>query len=147
MVGRPAVTERVTVGVLVHPSMLINANDPHGGSYHPKAEKIADLRFLSSAKLGPLINPVRVRVRVTITYCFPGRQRRRDAANMAPSSKAIIDGLTDAGVWPDDNDKWVEGPDNRLGPKSRHATKAEVWITIEKAGQRWAPPAGMDRLV
>lgn len=39
---------------------------------------------------------------------FPVRDnRRRDPHNMAPTVKAIIDGLVDADVWPDDNDKWV----------------------------------------
>ena len=44
-------------------------------------------------------------VRVT----FPVRDnRRRDADNPAPTVKAIVDGLVDAGVWPDDTPEWVE---------------------------------------
>lgn len=43
-------------------------------------------------------------VRVT----FPVTQnRRRDAANWHATTKPIVDGLVDAGVWPDDNDDWV----------------------------------------
>lgn len=34
--------------------------------------------------------------------------RRRDPHNYAPTIKAIIDGLVDAGVWPDDTAEWVE---------------------------------------
>ena len=32
-----------------------------------------------------------------------------------PTTKALIDGITDFGVWPDDNDLWVVGPDHRRG--------------------------------
>lgn len=39
---------------------------------------------------------------VTVTYAVPDR-RRRDAGNLAPTTKHIIDGLVDAG-WFDDDD-------------------------------------------
>lgn len=42
--------------------------------------------------------------------------RRRDPANWAPTAKAVMDGLVDAGVFPDDNHRYVTGPDMRLGP-------------------------------
>lgn len=42
--------------------------------------------------------------------------RRRDPANWAPTAKAAVDGLVDAGVFDDDNAKYVTGPDMRLGP-------------------------------
>jgi crossover junction endodeoxyribonuclease RusA len=56
---------------------------------------------------------------------FPVRDnRRRDADNPAPTVKAIVDGLVDAGVWPDDTPEWVE----TLG--SRFAKGADV-VTVE----------------
>lgn len=42
--------------------------------------------------------------------------RRRDPANWMPTAKAAVDGLVDAGVFADDNAKFVTGPDLRLGP-------------------------------
>jgi crossover junction endodeoxyribonuclease RusA len=42
--------------------------------------------------------------------------RRRDPGNWAPTAKACVDGLVDAGVFDDDDDKHVIGPDMRLGP-------------------------------
>ena len=33
--------------------------------------------------------------------------RRRDPHNWIPAVKAIIDGLVERGVWPDDTPKWV----------------------------------------
>jgi crossover junction endodeoxyribonuclease RusA len=51
----------------------------------------------------PRLEKVRIRV-----YYRPPDNRRRDSSNVTfPSSKAAIDGLTDAGVLRDDNDKVV----------------------------------------
>jgi hypothetical protein len=43
--------------------------------------------------------------------------RRRDPNNWAPTAKACVDGLVDAGVFSDDDNTHVIGPDMRLGPK------------------------------
>lgn len=50
-----------------------------------------------------------------------GDHRRRDPANWAPSAKAAVDGLVDAGVLPDDSAAYLDGPDMRLGPAERWA--------------------------
>lgn len=34
-------------------------------------------------------------------------ERRRDPHNLYPTIKAIVDGITTAGVWPDDTPEWV----------------------------------------
>lgn len=44
-------------------------------------------------------------------------ERRRDPGNWAPTAKACIDGLVDAGVFEDDDHTHVIGPDLRIGPK------------------------------
>lgn len=41
--------------------------------------------------------------------------RRRDPGNWAPSAKAAIDGIVDAGILRDDNSRLLLGPDPRLG--------------------------------
>lgn len=43
-------------------------------------------------------------------------KRRRDPGNWAPTAKAAVDGLVDAGVFNDDNHRIVTGPDMRMGP-------------------------------
>lgn len=53
-----------------------------------------------------------------VTYWIhPTTNRRRDVANYYPTIKACLDGVVDAGVLPDDDDKHVIGPDPRLGEK------------------------------
>jgi len=54
------------------------------------------------------------RAHIDAVYKPPNR-RRRDVANLYPSFKAVIDGLVDAGVLEDDDDKHLTGPDMRLG--------------------------------
>lgn len=44
--------------------------------------------------------------------------RRSDPGNAAPTVKAVIDGLVDAGVLPDDDRDHLIGPDYRPGPKT-----------------------------
>jgi crossover junction endodeoxyribonuclease RusA len=41
-------------------------------------------------------------------------RRRRDPANLTPLTKAAVDGLVDAGVWPDDTPEFVETLEPRL---------------------------------
>ena len=62
----------------------------------------------------------------------PPDHRRRDVHNLYPTAKAAVDGLVDAGVLPDDSDRYLIGPDMRLGdvePGGRlvlHITELEV---------------------
>ena len=41
-------------------------------------------------------------------------RRRRDAHNIMPTLKALIDGVVAAGLLPDDNHKHLVGPDMRI---------------------------------
>lgn len=44
----------------------------------------------------------------TVTVGLPVRDsRRRDPHNYFATVKPIVDGLVDAGLWPDDNSEWV----------------------------------------
>lgn len=38
---------------------------------------------------------------------YPPVKRRRDAPNLAPTSKVCVDAMVDAGVVPDDSDRYV----------------------------------------
>ena len=57
-----------------------------------------------------------VPVRITVTI-HKTRAGRYDVANYGVTAKAIVDGLVDAGVIPDDSNEWVTGPDMRAGEK------------------------------
>lgn len=54
---------------------------------------------------------------VLVEYRPPMASRRRDAANLAPSAKAAIDGCTDAKVWLDDDSQHVLSETYVIGDK------------------------------
>jgi len=57
------------------------------------------------------------RVHITCTV-HKTNNRSYDAGNLAPTAKAIVDGLvTDYGLLPDDSNEHVIGPDMRPGEK------------------------------
>lgn len=62
-----------------------------------------------------------------------GDKRRRDPANWAPTAKAAVDGLVDAGLFPDDNSTVLIGPDMRMGPVVRRDLRG-LFLTIYPHG-------------
>lgn len=67
---------------------------------------------VKAAKLQPIVGPVRIVAWVD----RPGRVGGRwDPANLAPSAKAVVDGLVRFGVLSDDDWRHVVGPDVRRG--------------------------------
>lgn len=110
---------RTQASIMVHPSLLINANDrPH---HFDKAEKTAALRTLGR-HLGQQLDRADGRKLVIYTLGMLDRQRR-DPANWHPSAKAWTDGLKDAGVFPDDSDEYVQGPLVAIGALSPEASR------------------------
>lgn len=60
-------------------------------------------------------------------------RRPRDPHNWQPTAKACLDGLVDAGVFIDDNDDVVTGPDMRLGklvPAPRRALVLQIFVEV-----------------
>ena len=69
------------------------------------------------------------RVHVTATIGYP-RTGRADPANAAPTVKALIDGIVDAGLIPDDDHTHLTGPDYRRGPTTGRPGIHTVTLTI-----------------
>ena len=80
---------------------------------HEKAKRTKWWR-LAAARAGRGVEQVEW-ARVMVFFRFP-TNHRREVNNLMPTSKAIVDGLVDAGIFPDDNDKFLVGPDNRREP-------------------------------
>lgn len=67
--------------------------------------------------------------RCTVRVVLPVRTaHKRDPHNYVATVKPIIDGLVDAGWWPDDNSDWVTvlEPELCTGMKVVHVTAIEV---------------------
>lgn len=95
----------------------------------PKAKRTAYLR-----KLGQ-VTAVTAGVRdfgtahVAAFIGYP-RNGKADPANAAPTVKALIDGLTDAGVWPDDDHVHVIGPTYLRDPSTKQPGVHSVRLVL-----------------
>jgi Holliday junction resolvase RusA-like endonuclease len=115
----------MTVIVLEPPAALINANQRL--HHHAKAKLTKAWR--DAARLGYRgIGGPHNKAHITCAIRFP-TNHRRDVGNYYPTAKAILDGLVDAGVLPDDNDDHVTGPDMR---RTRPNGPLQVTITIRE---------------
>ena len=66
---------------------------------------------------------------ITATLRFRENRVRRDPHNYTPTLKAVIDGLVDVGLLPDDDATHLIGPDIRLGEPGKPAVELliEAW--------------------
>lgn len=112
-------------------AQLVTAN--RLGHWRTRAKKVRHLRDTTHVWARACLKPPGERCRIVMTYGWTGPGRVRDAGNLQPTSKACVDGLVDAGIFPDDNDKYVEGPDNRFGEKSDRDGLVKITIRLEAA--------------
>lgn len=77
------------------------------GARRAHAAKVAEwrqaFRLLALAAGVPQLGPCEVTVRVYL----PNRRSLPDVGACFPAAKAAIDGVRDAGAWPDDRPEWV----------------------------------------
>ena len=96
----------------------------------PKARRTDWLRsFARLQAKAQHLDRCRGPVLVTCWVQFPTRGRA-DPANAYPVVKAIIDGLTDAHIWPDDDSEHVIGPDMRRKPGAAGKGKHIVELVL-----------------
>lgn len=95
-------------------ALVLSAN--HRDHWAQKARTTVSLRNKGRVEAAPWVagfgasqyQPAHLTVRVG----WPDK-RRRDVANISPTIKALIDGIVDAGLLPDDDDAHLVGPDLR----------------------------------
>lgn len=91
----------------------MSANDrPH---WAVKARSTRNVRQLAATTARGLQPVGTVHVAAFIGYL---RNGTADPGNAAPTIKALLDGLTDAGLWEDDDSTHVIGPTYLRDPKS-----------------------------
>lgn len=116
-------------------NMVINSND----RWHPqeKAKMTKRIRGLAnycvSAEIDKQAKPFSSKnpCRVSITVYSPTRSRL-DPPNLYPTIKAIIDGMTDAGIWVDDNYKVIRSMSFSYGGLSGKKGYYRFVLTVEE---------------
>lgn len=112
------IAREITIAVTALRGDIINAN--HREHWAPRATRVAYWRHAAhraarEARV-PLLSACTVRVTVHLGY----RARLKDATNAAPTVKACIDGIVQAGLLLDDSDAYVHAvtfaPTQRIPP-------------------------------
>lgn len=75
-------------------------------------------------------------ITIHLTY-QPRDNRRRDPSNLMPTQKALVDGLVDAGIVPDDTPEYVTETIPSILPAEKGAGGA-MWLDIEATGKETA---------
>lgn len=123
-----------TVVAFVPPGRLMSLNDRE--HWRPHARRVAVWRDVARvaalaalAGRGPSgrqLPPSLVLVELPVND-----RRRRDPANYAPCTKAIVDGFVDAGLWPDDTPQWVTTFEPTLRPGATEIVVRLVPRTVD----------------
>lgn len=99
------------------------------GHWAEKAKLVKQLRQESMVRARSMRLPTSKFATVTLHY-QPRDRRRRDRHNLYPSVKALVDGLVDAKVVPDDDAEHLSAPEPVIHP----AVKGEpgrCWLAIK----------------
>lgn len=107
--------QSTTLTFTIPKAAWISANDRlHWAVQSERTRYLRQLgAFTAKAKRVPTFDVTHVAA--FIGYLTGGRA---DPQNSAPTIKALIDGMVDAGVWPDDDSTHVIGPTYLRDPKS-----------------------------
>lgn len=91
-----------------HPSknLVINSNDRF--HFRSQAQMTKQLRKIGASRV-PQVTPFSEErpCKVIVSVSLPTR-RRFDPPNIYPTVKALLDGMTDGGLWTDDNSKVIQ---------------------------------------
>ncbi|WP_051485544.1 hypothetical protein [Nocardioides sp. J54] len=102
----------------------------------PRAKRTKALRelgyFTAKARRAPRFDVAHVAAFIG----YP-RNGKADPANAAPTIKALIDGITDAGVFPDDDSTHVIGPTYLRDPKPETPGCYSVRLVITNQEVPW----------
>ena len=103
----------------------------------PKSKRTAALRQLGRAGV---VRAFPRNLGTTHVAAFIGylREGKADPANAAPTVKALIDGMVDAGVWLDDDSTHVIGPTYLRDPKSPTPGHYTVRLVLTDQEVPWA---------
>lgn len=91
-----------------HPDKLLNMNDRmHWSAYSKRVREWRSATFWHAKAAMSAKQPPPGKAFIRVVFGTPQPTRRRDPHNYFPTVKAIIDGLTDAKLWPDDSAEYV----------------------------------------
>lgn len=126
------------IHLTIHKSWLLTSNAR--GHWAKRSGTIRNLRTLGRAEAVRQLQGLRLdRARIEMWLTFPDH-RRRDVGNLAPTAKALVDGLVDAGLLPDDDWRHLVGPDLRINARGRSRPEhVDIRMVVHPLGAVEAP--------
>lgn len=110
----------------------LTLNPRRHGHWHAHARTVRDVRSTGALVARAAGIPPLERATAALHY-RPRDRRRRDPENLTPTSKALVDGLVDAGVLPDDTPTYFTPAVPVLHPTEPGAGGA-LWLTVRDLG-------------
>lgn len=119
------------------PDRPLSMNDSAGSQHLQRARRATKNHWLEAAHYaavaafpgkgpaGRAMPPCEVYVSIPFE-----QERRRDPHNYYPTVKAIIDGIVQAGVWPDDNPDWVHTNEPTLRVAKGNVWRERVYVRL-----------------
>lgn len=93
-----------TLTLWVPPDLRLTAN--RRLHWAARARMVRTIRAQACAAARRSLTPVYRPCLLTVTVTYP-QAGQHDPANWADYVKCAVDGITDAGIWPDDSSAWV----------------------------------------
>lgn len=116
----------------LHKSKVLNSNKKLHYQAHGKIVRfLRELAFQSGTEMKERTGARFDKFKVTVTTMPPTR-RRMDPANLWPTAKAIVDGLTDAEWWEDDDFKHLLEISFRYGGLSGERDTFLLKVVVEE---------------
>ena len=115
-----------------HKKEMLNANDrPH---WAQKAKITAYLRQIGRLKVseGKYTTYTKKRPCGLVVTIYAPTKRRMDPPNFYPTVKALVDGMTDAGIWTDDNHEVIKYMVFKYGRLSGLKDKYRIEIEVKE---------------
>jgi hypothetical protein len=114
------------------PVELINANEVRGWHWRKERDTARAIRAAAAVAARKAGVPRLTRARVLYLVHPRARTRVFDPSNWSLSAKAAVDGLSDAGLWTDDNAAVVTGVDPRAGSRQNGANIRMSLVVIDQ---------------
>ena len=105
----------------------ITANHRHHWAKKAKITKAIRHEAFIRAKAARLPRVKHAQIRL---FYQPADNRRRDPSNLMPTQKALVDGLVDAGLVPDDTPEFITEHMPKILPTAGRGNAA-MWLEID----------------
>lgn len=117
----------VTIGLAISRDVLLTSNQrPHWASKARSTRAIREMAFVMCKH--ERVQPMRAATLEVVTRWAD--HRSRDAENIAPTSKAAVDGCVEAGLLPDDSSNYLKSITFSISPETHKTPGVACFMSL-----------------